>query len=220
MAPKYQKGTLRAEEEKRRTVFKPLLDNPYTKTTWPEVEDGETLTKLLVELLAPLGTHADYIKKKVDPLPEAPEISDHVTVGFNCTMEAIEKQAQEVYTQRSERKAEDIVAIFVCRSDFESSLVVSHFPLSCCAASTADTQVKLVQLPKGSMSSLTKASGYQNLGVIGLRRDTPGAKTIFEIIEKIGNVEVPWINDAKKSLQPPVIKNMKTTAPIKVKKKK
>lgn len=220
MAPKYQKGTLKAEEEKRRTVFKPLLDNPYTKATWPEVGDGETLTKLLIKLLSPVGTHAEYIKKKVDPLPEAPEIATHVTIGFNCTMEAIERQAHEVYKQTFEAKTDNIVAVLVCRSDFESSLAVSHFPLSCYAASTADTKVKLVQLPKGSMPALSKATGYQNLGVIGLRRDTPGAKTIFEVIDKIENVDIPWMNDVAKSLQRPVIKNMKTTAPIKVKKKK
>lgn len=224
MGPKHHTGTIKAEEEKRRTVFKPILDNPYTKITWPTVEDSETILQLIVELLSPIGTHAEYIKKNVFPLPDSPGISEFVSLGFNPTMELLEGQAQKIFHDGEFDSEDDRLAIvFVCRSDIDSVLMTSHFPISCAAASSPEKSVppvKLVQLPKGSMVSLSKSTGENNLGIIGLKSEAPGAKKIFELAENIDSVHVPWINDIKVGLKTPVIKNLKTSAPVKVKKQK
>ncbi|CAN6622649.1 hypothetical protein TRVA0_009S00650 [Trichomonascus vanleenenianus] len=217
MPPKYHTGALKAEEEKRRTVFKPVLENPYTKIVWPEVSesDGHSMVELLVSLLAPIGEYQSYVNKKVNPLPDPPTIANSLTLGFNPTNAAVEDQIQ---LAQKGTKIEGVKAIFVCRSDVSTSLVVSHFPVLCAAGSiTCGKSIKLIQLPKGSLGQLSNATGRTDPFVIGLREltDGPGG-ALFGLVEKIAPVNVPWIHEVAQ-FQLPAVRNVKTTAPIKVK---
>lgn len=96
-------GSLKEIEKKRRQVFKPILDNPYTQTNvWPFVEPevAESVMGMLSVILSNLGRYngllaeARATKNVKFVKPESPEILRSITVGFNSTVRALEEQAQ------------------------------------------------------------------------------------------------------------------------------
>jgi ribonuclease P/MRP protein subunit POP3 len=208
-------ASLKAVEAKKRTVFKPILDNPYTRSPWPPVSvtEGSVIVELLCALLNPLSTYEEYVKSKVTPLPEVPEIASYVTVGFNSTNAAVENQTQQrLFLDTNDENY--VVAVIVCRSDITSALVTSHFPLLCAAASLKGKPVRLIQVPKGSKAKLSQAVGKSDGSVIGLRKGAPGAQALLQMIEKVPIPVVEWLN-GDLHFAPPLIKKLKTTAPIK-----
>ncbi|KAK9241306.1 hypothetical protein V1525DRAFT_368399 [Lipomyces kononenkoae] len=207
-------------EQKRRTVYRPVLDNPLTKVLWPPVsaDDGKLFVDLLCSILQPVSTYIDqktkikWHKKKSScasvegeqvQKPLRPEVLNYLTFGINPTTIALEAQTSSVYAQSSyvtpalpttapssrRKRKNPITAVFIARSDITPAILLSHFPLLCTSSSSP---VKLVQLPKGSMGLLAQSTGIPGLGIVGIRQDCPGASMLFNGLERIDEVVIPW----------------------------
>ncbi|KAK9320264.1 hypothetical protein V1517DRAFT_329886 [Lipomyces orientalis] len=210
-------------EDKRRVVFRPVLDNPHVKVLWPAVsaDDGQLFVDLLCSLLQPVGTYISTkskVKKQKKTLtatacssqaaeqlqkPARPDVLNYLTFGFNPTTFALEAQTSSIYAQPSyiapikhttavsSKKASKrpLTAVFVSRSDITPALLLSHFPTLCASSSMP---VKLVQLPRGSLARLAQATSIPGLGILGIRQDFPGASMLFNALERVDQVVVPW----------------------------
>ncbi|CAN3352765.1 ribonucleases P/MRP protein subunit Pop3p [Diutina catenulata] len=202
------KGTL-----KRKQVFKSVLDNAYTASVWPFVdpEVASLLLDLLEVLFQPLNTFNRTPKGQKSP--QKPTISDQVTLGFNSTVKALEKQVF---------KKSDLVIVFVCKLDLQPAALTSFFPSLAYTSSQGGSQVNLVQLPKGSMARLSSMTGIPNTGIVGLQAEIPGADEIYRVVnEKIDNVHVPWLEQFDlQQFAAPNIRFIQTSAPIKPPKSK
>ncbi|KAK9368699.1 hypothetical protein V1509DRAFT_658399 [Lipomyces kononenkoae] len=231
-------------EQKRRTVYRPVLDNPHTKVLWPAVsaDDGKLFVDLLCSVLQPVGTYIDQKNKvrrhknkssgtpvEAEQLqkPIRPEVLNYLTFGINPTTIALEAQASSVYAQsayvspiilttaplsKKNRKG-PVTAVFIARSDITPAILLSHFPLLCTSSSSP---VKLVQLPKGSMGLLAQATGIPGLGIVGIRQGCPGASMLFNGLERIDEVVVPWARFSRGGnvYQALNVKQVVTSAPV------
>ncbi|KAK9451376.1 uncharacterized protein V1518DRAFT_369608 [Limtongia smithiae] len=106
---------------RRKTVTRLVLDNPYTKISWPLVsqEDGPLFVELLCSLLRPVHT---YIDEKLalqnqrqrkrcrsrpnsddSSIPKLPRLKllDYITIGFNNSTKALELQCPDRRFQAS-----------------------------------------------------------------------------------------------------------------------
>ncbi|KAK9375457.1 uncharacterized protein V1513DRAFT_443021 [Lipomyces chichibuensis] len=235
-------------EQKRRTVFRPVLDNPHTKVLWPAVSayDGKLFVDLLCSILQPVSTYIDqktkikrHKKKSSDftsspdltddlPKPARPDVLNYLTLGFNPTTFALESQTSSIYAQPSyigpttpttapsskkNSKKHPIMAVFIARSDITPAILLSHFPLLCASSSFP---VKLVQLPKGSLALLAQATSMPGLGIVAIRQGCPDAGMLFNALERIEDVVVPWTEfSGSRSVYETVnIKQIVTSAPI------
>lgn len=201
-------------------MFRPVLDNPYTKVEWPSVTDGEKLTELLCALLEPVGVYNE-IKKKHNQEAKGPKILESVTIGFNSTTKAVEDQVDISKKSDKElvRKGDEVTVVFVPRSDM-APILSGHFPVLCAAASIR-APVKLIQLPKGSLSRITNAVGDDNcMGIVGLKMkegtDIEGIKELSNLVDQVPPVNIPWLESIiSTGFKKPNIKGLKTTAPMK-----
>ncbi|KAK9458199.1 hypothetical protein V1511DRAFT_492004 [Dipodascopsis uninucleata] len=229
-------------DRKRKIVFRPVLDNPYTRVLWPEVsqEDSKLFMDLLKGILEPIGAYFDYLKsdsestgkgkKRKRPAKNAtsdkstnmkypkPAILARLTLGLTNTTKLLEQQSAKWKSQGNEPKEEHspsrkIDIVFICRADTNPALLVSHFPLLC---TSSNPPVKLVQLPKGSMAQLAKWTGIEELAVIGLRSGSKATEVLDQMVnEKVREVVLPW---KQMDYRPVNIKHILTTVPITAKK--
>ncbi|ODV94916.1 hypothetical protein PACTADRAFT_50763 [Pachysolen tannophilus NRRL Y-2460] len=230
-----QQGSLREAEIKKRQVYKPILDNPYTQSNnWPYVEPsvGKDILDLLCKLLEPLGNanriaHSEKQRKQrrdenrqkeVVFKLEKPEILPYLTIGFNSTVEALELKSKLNRGEIKKLKKPDISLIFVCKADIQPPLLTQGFPILAVLASTNENPCKLVQLPRNSIERLSAALNQPHTGIVGVNgKDFPGAKILRDfVMEKIGDVNIEWLNDLV--FQQPNIKLINTTQPIMPKK--
>lgn len=245
-------NSLKETEKRRKQVFKPVLDNPLTQSNvWPFVppEDGGAIVDLLEHILAPIGRYnaakkhlsrsGTVTEKSIDLRP--PQIKEKITVGFNSTVGALEKQAQlgrncrlkAANRQRgdngSSKKGDDppedyIQYVFVAKFDIALALLTNPFPvLSYTASWSEDTRVKLIQIPKGSRERLSGALKMEDVTIIGLQAGVESASHLYKMANKIKNVDVPWLEgyfDGRVSshFASPASRVVSTTAPIMEKK--
>ncbi|ODQ66844.1 hypothetical protein NADFUDRAFT_46196 [Nadsonia fulvescens var. elongata DSM 6958] len=148
-------GSIKGDEIKRRSVFKQILDTPFNQICWPEIDEvlGSNILELLINMLEPLSQYKKLEEEKIVPLPEEPEIVPFITLGFNLTNEALEKQAAAVLrlnkkwtggkrdiriwkeTTGLQSADNPLSVIFVARNDIKPALLVTHFPVLCSSAS-------------------------------------------------------------------------------------
>lgn len=235
-------GSLKDLEVKRREVFKPILDNPYTKGyEWPESdpETSKTITEYLTQLLSGYGKYVELKKSGSKNNVERPEICDMMTLGFNSTVKTLEDQAapnreklfcgepkkrMKVKSQKVDGGRKRYVKyVFVTKNDISTPLLTNGFPLlTFCASRSLEDRVKLVELPRGSMTKLLKVLNTPNVGVLSLTEDWKEAKAMFDLIDsRIRDVDVPWLLNMfgenpsiGVGYEKPVIRFLKTSAPI------
>ncbi|RCK64543.1 Ribonucleases P/MRP protein subunit POP3 [Candida viswanathii] len=184
-------SSIKAHEAKKRLVFRPILENPYTQSNvWPFIQPelGSDIVALLESLLK-------------NPSPE-------VYRGFNQTVAALEKQAAYNRGKLSD-PVPQIKYVFVCKFDISPAILTSMFPvLSVTASRSADDMVKLVQLPRGSIEKLGD-------GIIGLTPNLERAKSLYDLVdEKVKDVDVPWLNgifDKEVPFEVPKVKQIQTS---------
>ncbi|RLV89628.1 hypothetical protein JA1_005066 [Spathaspora sp. JA1] len=213
-------SSLKELEKKKKQVFKPILDNPYTQSnTWPFIEPdlSTTILDFLDVLLSPIGkykTSTALVKQQVQP----PDIVNFVYHGFNSTVEALEIQAGVNRGIRHDKLAKpQITHLFICKYDIVPNIITSMFPVLSYTAS-GSTRVKLVQLPRGSMDRISKAVGVENTGIVGFTEGCPGAEALFELVNSsVKDVEVPWLDGlltGDMKFVAPGLRNIVTTAPV------
>ncbi|CAD6641830.1 HN1_G0009840.mRNA.1.CDS.1 [Saccharomyces cerevisiae] len=191
-------GSLKSLDKKiakRRQVYKPVLDNPFTNEAhmWPRVHDQPLIWQLL---------QSSIINKLV-----------HI--------QSKESYPWELYTDFNEivqylsgaHGNSDPVCLFVCNKDPDVPLVLlQQIPLLCYMAPMT---VKLVQLPKSAMDTFKSVSKY---GMLLLRcDDRVDKKFVSQIQKNVDLLQFPWLNAIK--YRPTSVKLLKTTVPIVSKKR-
>lgn len=230
-------GTGSLKDMKRRLVFKPVLDNPYTQSNlWPFItpEVAAQIMDYLSVVLSGLGSYNQMAKDK-QTVPDVPSIQKQITIGFNSTVLALEKQASihrarllkrrkvvEKDIQKDIKKDEELYIkyVFVTKFDISPTVLTDPFPvLSFTSSQSGKDRVKLIQLPRGSMSKLSKLLHLDNVGIIGLSGRIVEAGPLYGLIAtEVKDVEVPWLNglfdDPDSIFMKPAISFLKTSAPI------
>lgn len=238
-------GSLKATESKRRQVFKPILENPYTVSKkWPFIEQStaRTILELLESVLSPVGNHNEALKnarsesERNQIKTNAPKILHEVTIGFNSTTNALENQAQmrrHILTKKPKQNSKNsnrknIRFVFVAKADMGSSVLSSSFPvLSYTASDSKNDLVKLIALPKGSVTTLSRTLKCDDCSVLGLTPNIEDAKPLYDILDKIEDLELPWLDylfephcSTYTYFEKPSIQMVQTSAPIIKKQKK
>ncbi|CAN3372411.1 hypothetical protein DIURU_002473 [Diutina rugosa] len=210
-APVQGKGSLK--DLAKRQVFKPVLFDAYTQSnTWPEVkpESIQTLLDLLEVLLSPIGSYNQIkaeSKDKPGSLPDAPEVLDSVTLGFNSTVKALERQVG---------KPSKVLVVFVCKADISPTVLTDFFPTLACTSSYGGEPVRLIALPRGSMAKLSQIVGKPHTGIIGVRAGLKGGESLFSIANTVAPVTLPWLDENKMAAyMKPNVKVLATSAPVK-----
>lgn len=175
---------------KRRQVYKPVLDNPFTNEAhlWPHVHDQPLIWQLL----------RSSILNKLAHIQSGEEYPWELYTEFNDIVQYL----------RSDQGNTDSVCLFVCNRDPDVPLVLlQQIPLLCYMAPMT---VKLVQLPKNAMATFKSVSKY---GMLLLRCDDRVDKKFVSQIEKnVDPLQFRWLNAVK--YQPTSVKLLKTTVPI------
>lgn len=213
------KGSIKGVEQKRKQVYKPVLENPYIRDdNWPYIDQelGQNVVDLLCRFLEPIGKYSRYLDKS-DLQMEVPAIKDHITVGFNSTNQLLENLSKLNRGEIKKTLSPKICMVFVCKVDITPALLVQHFPVLVRMASTKESPVKLVQLPRGSMAKLGSSLNRQSVGIVGVSLDSPGGNILQELVmEKVLNVSIPWLESL--NFQKPNIKLLVTSQPVLTKK--
>nr|KMM65673.1 hypothetical protein CPAG_02019 [Coccidioides posadasii RMSCC 3488] len=143
-------------------------------------------------------------RASVTPIP--PDISKHLTVGFNSTARALETMCKvpsaaineplsEMATEKIDRKQagkpSKLVAVFVCRSILPVSLLA---PLSSLVASASQTlppeqKIRLVCLPKGSETQLSAAVGVPRVCIVGVAQCSSASILVEYVRHNVPAVE-------------------------------
>jgi len=163
---------------------------------------------------------------QADQTPLPPEITASVSVGFNSTERRLEAAAQRatptgisrrVASEAREEDLKPLAAVFVDRSD-HPPILYAHLPqLLATASMSAPTEpaIRLVALPKGSMARLSSALHIPRVSIVGLERDAPNMRPLFEFIrEHVAPIEIPWLKNIQEGLYMPVtIKSVTRISP-------
>lgn len=238
MSVKPGAGSIKDLQQKKREVFKPILDNPFTKgLEWPSIEKSvsEKIIESLGHVLSGYGKYLEANKGKGGN-GEQPEESVKITLGFNSAVQRLEDQAAPNRAKilgrkfkEKESKASYVKYVFVAKSDIVPELLTSCFPLLTFSASRSlQDRVKLVQLPKGSMGKLLRILRTSNVGIITFTDDWAPGKPVFDLVDQnVEDVPVPWLEgifDENTLLDgvyvKPQIKFLKTQVPVGHTKKK
>lgn len=235
-------GSLKDQTIRRKQIFKPILENPFTQSKlWPFIDPklAENIIDIICVLLSNVGNYntlnANSNKGlKREAVPQPPKLVDQITVGFNPTVKALEDQGRYIRHVLKKHKhailnnnvSPDgyIKYVLVAKYDIDQPLLTDPFPiLSFTASRTLEDRVKLVQLPRGFMKKLSDVLKIDNVGIIGLKEGTEGAKPLFDLIDKnVTDVRIPWLECILKGddvpnelhLQGPTVKFLSTSAPI------
>lgn len=191
------------EVEKRRTVFKPLLDNPYPQASFPMLPQ-ETQKQITEFLMLQLQDITSW-KSIGGPKPPQPEIMGCITTGFNSTVKVLESQAKQPQLEKKMRY------VFVCKAEIKPQLLIQHFPVLCYTASQG-VKVKLIQLPRCSMAQLEEKLG-KKCAILGMYENGVISKSFRELLDSVPDVEVPWLDNV--DFHKLNVKMVETTAPIK-----
>ncbi|GMG32929.1 unnamed protein product [Ambrosiozyma monospora] len=230
-------NSLKKMEIKKRQVYKPILSNPYTKTSnWPLIspEVLQDIVKLLTENVfrqvqiynMTKGSSKSSQKSSNDTTPEQSESQQqqeqptiprptehqHYQTGFNTIMKTLECQIKLIQSRKfNPEDPQALKYLFICKNDMTSPLLYNHFPIM-----TQLAHVKLIQLPKTTNKKLKVAIfGEEESGTIevlgllnGFVLEYPVLKHVIE--ENVDFVDVDFVGD-KLGLQ---VKFLLTDQPV------
>lgn len=186
-------GSLKSLEKKiakRRQVYKPVLDNPFTNEAhlWPHVHDQPLIWQLV----------QSSILNKLAHMQSKEEYPWELYTDFNDIVQYLS----------SDRGNSDPVYLFVCNKDPGVPLaLLQQIPLLCYMA---PMPVKLVQLPRSALPAFKTVSKY---GLLLLRcDDRVDRKFVSQVDRNVDPLQFPWLSAVK--YQPTAVKLLKTTVPI------
>ncbi|KAF7893703.1 uncharacterized protein EAF02_001241 [Botrytis sinoallii] len=155
-------------------------------------------------------------------IPSSPEISSYIITGLNSIHRMLEEsskrgletkeslntgpetrpQSNDVDSSTQSSPHAHFSAIFVARSN-QHPIFNSHLPQLLNTASKAypaKPPTRLVQLPKGSETRIAIALGLPRVSFLGILDDAPNSKALVDLIRDcVGEIEIPWLNEAKKA---------------------
>ncbi|KAF7944048.1 hypothetical protein EAE96_010458 [Botrytis aclada] len=160
--------------------------------------------------------------EKPSEIPSSPEISSYIVTGLNSIHRMLEEsskrglgtkeslntelgtlhQTNEVDSNPQSPPQPHFSVIFVARSN-QHPIFNSHLPQILDTASKAyptQPSTRLVQLPKGSETRIAAALGLPRVSFLGILEDAPNSKALVDLIRDcVGEIEIPWLNEAKKA---------------------
>ena len=182
-------SSLRAQEVQKKSIFKPLLTNPYTqRNVWPKINDHvmeSLLHALQTDILIPFKQWNSLTKeeRKLDANAQLKQLQNGALYGFNSIMKTLEAQVQThigntvtPQTIKNNTKTngnndtttvtDPVTVLFVCKQDITSKLLYAHIPTLC-----ALSQVKLIQLPRGTAKKLSESLAVnKEITMLALRK--------------------------------------------------
>lgn len=106
-----------------------------------------------------------------------------------------EEKEDKAEKGRTEPPAPCPIAVFVCAE--QPAQLHSHLPVLCALAGKVTSKpVKLVSLSKGAEGRLADALGLPHVGVLGLRDGAEGTEGLLELVGKVGECKVEWLDTA------------------------
>ncbi|ANZ74451.1 BA75_00892T0 [Komagataella pastoris] len=214
-------------EQQRRQVLKPLLDNPFTQTSWPEVGQDtlKGITDILIQILQSVSKYNRLKGKNLQATIHKPSVVDKMTIGFNSTTKSLEYKVQKRKKEwklsfdnckkinLNKKTVKDISYVFVCKDDIKPDILTQHFPSLCLMASGTDDEIKLVALPKGSVAQLSEALNAPNTTILGFPREFDESHLLNRLMENVEQPKVPWLSTMPK-YEPLSVSFLQTTQPI------
>ena len=182
-------SSLKAQEVQKKSIFKPLLTNPYTqRNVWPKINDHvmeSLLHALQTDILIPFKQWNSLTKeeRKLDANAQLKQLQNGALYGFNSIMKTLEAQVQThigntvtPQTIKTNIKTngnndtttvtDPVTVLFVCKQDITSKLLYAHIPTLC-----ALSQVKLIQLPRGTAKKLSESLAVnKEITMLALRK--------------------------------------------------
>lgn len=196
------RGSIKDLEQRKKEVLKPILDNPFTQGfEWPTV-DRSTSARVLEWLTQLLPQHGHFLKMKKSNAGNSDDNGiSKITIGFNSTVKKLEEQAapmRDRIMKRTSTKSPSlsyVKYVFVARNDIGNPHLTSCFPLLTFTASRSlENRVKLVELPRGSMSKLLSVLQIDNVGILSFEEDWASGKPLFDFVcENVKDTPVPWL---------------------------
>ncbi|GBB95066.1 hypothetical protein RclHR1_02470010 [Rhizophagus clarus] len=217
----YTGNTIRTQEQKRKTVFKAVLDSPFN-INWPEVsiKDQNEILDALCETLLIMKKPSKKRNKKIkvlevesnddefnkndtssNKLEDISSIRSNICFGINEVTKHLERMtsphplisAIPNYQSNSSKKYQLLEMVFVCKADLLPQLY-SHFPTLCSIAG----DVLLVPLPFGASKRISDAVNFKRVSCIGVKINAPEFTNIYKMVkEKVKFVSTPWLNPLK-----------------------
>lgn len=181
-------SSLKAQEVQKKSIFKPLLTNPYTqRNVWPKINDHvmeSLLHALQTDILIPFKQWNSLTKeeRKLDANAQLKQLQNGALYGFNSIMKTLEAQVQthigntvtpqtiKINTKTNGNDTtivtDPVTVLFVCKQDITSKLLYAHIPTLC-----ALSQVKLIQLPRGTAKNLSESLAVnKEITMLALRK--------------------------------------------------
>ncbi|KAH8758131.1 hypothetical protein BGZ57DRAFT_771579 [Hyaloscypha finlandica] len=158
------------------------------------------------------------------PRPPPLEISSFVVVGLNSITRSLETLSQKSKADTAQLPASDdtgdtakellvedvhrhFSAIFVTQAS-QPPILRAHLPQLVTTASLANPELpatRLVQLPKGCEARLSEALALPRVSFIGILDGAPHSKSLVDLArECVPVIEIPWLEEAKKSVYLPL----------------
>ncbi|EDO17964.1 hypothetical protein Kpol_1054p10 [Vanderwaltozyma polyspora DSM 70294] len=179
---------------KRRQVYRPILDNPYTNEgkLWPIVEDQHIVWELL----------QSTILSKCKNLTIDDEWPWDISYSFNDIVSILSGTDE----------SNSPVLLFVCNKDAGvPSVLLQQVPLLCY---TSKVKVTLVQLPRNSLQVILDSLPIDNFDGMLLLKCNSKINSNFTdlILSKVAPLNFPWLDNLK--YEPSNIKYLNTSMPI------
>ncbi|KAG2735098.1 hypothetical protein G9P44_001312 [Scheffersomyces stipitis] len=232
-------GSLKDLDQKRKQVFKPVLDNPFTQSNlWPFIkpELAEQIIQLLELILAPIGNYYKLSReikqsgREIAVKPPVPHNYHDILVGFNSTVSSLERQARRRIISFNDKNAATTAEnttqkyfkyVFVTKYDITPTVITSMFPmLTYTSSRSSSDRVKLVQLPRGASTRISEVLGIENSGIVALTADIVEATGLYQLIDsEVADVNIPWLQqlldeDHLTDLESLASKFLATSAPV------
>lgn len=218
--------SLKGQEIQKKSIFKPLLTNPYTnKNIWPRISpeiQSDLLNALEANILPIIKQWNSFSKEEKEKFPDLKNDYNNVLTGFNSIMKELENQIQlNLKTNLKNNQSTDsneITMLFVCKSDISCDLLFRHIPTLCQLAN-----VKLITLPKGSSKRLSKALGIERkVQFLALKRKiSEKDKFLTSTVDStVDNIKIGFLENYQRQSLNMNVKFVLTQMPIKNNNKK
>ncbi|KAG0684514.1 RNase P and RNase MRP subunit [Pichia californica] len=213
--------SLKGQEVQKKSIFKPLLTNPYTrKNIWPKIStdvQNDLLQVLETNVLNLVKQWNSYNNEEKKKFPDLGIDSSNTITGFNSIMKGLEDQIQINLKNNVKEQENEITMLFVCKNDISCSLLYMHLPTLCQLAN-----VKLISLPKGSSKRLSSALGVnKKVEFLALRKQLSEKDKFLSLTvnSTVDDINVGFLDSIKRQSLNMNVKFILTEMPIKKKNK-
>ncbi|SCU79026.1 LANO_0A04808g1_1 [Lachancea nothofagi CBS 11611] len=160
---------LQQKSIRKKQVYKPILDNPYTDEShnWPYVEEQQLVAELVKTHVIEVFKHA----------PEALELY----FGFNSVVEFLQGASYDT-----------TAFLFVCNADAVPRVLLAQIPI---LARVSQCDVVLVPLPRGFISQFDACTSQEHNGMLlAVQNADFDMQFASQIHRRVGHVtQQPWL---------------------------